>query len=102
MLELIRAKRAGQLTETEYNNKGIEIEKTINTLKAKKELLEQKCHSAQMTNKRIDEIIKIIEMNDVTEQFDGELFKNIVDTIIVRNKTLEFQLKVGISEIVIV
>lgn len=98
MLELIRMKRAGQLTETEYNSKGSEIEQIINELTAKKEVLEQKCHSAQMTNKRIDEIIKIIDMIDVTQQFDEELFKNIVDIIIVRGNTLEFKLKVGITE----
>ena len=51
-----------------------------------------------MTNKRIDEIIKIIDMIDITQQFDEELFKNIVDIIIVRGNTLEFKLKVGITE----
>lgn len=98
IFELIRDKRAGQLTETEYNSKGSEIEQIINELTAKKEMLEQKCHSAQMTNKRIDEIIKIIDKIDVTQQFDEELFKNIVDIIIVRGNTLEFKLKVGITE----
>lgn len=51
-----------------------------------------------MTNKRIDEIIKMIDMIDVTQQFDEELLKNIVDIIIVRGNTLEFKLKVGITE----
>lgn len=68
------------------------------SLLQKKEVLEQQCHSAKMTNKRIDEIIKIIDMIDVTQQFDEELFKNIVDIIIVRGNTLEFKLKVGITE----
>ena len=98
MFELIRAKRTGQLTETESNQKGREIEQLINELTAKKEVLEQKCYSAQMTNKRIDEIIKLIDMVDITKQFNGELFKNIVDAVIVKENTLEFKLKVGITE----
>ena len=52
-----------------------------------------------MTRKRVDEIIELIESMDIANKFDGEIFKNIVDTVVVRNNyTLDFHLKVGVTE----
>lgn len=98
MLELIRAKRYGQINETEYNKRGNEIDIKINELIAQKDLIEQEEHGARIKKKRLDDIMELIDEIDVVNKFDEELFKNIVDTIIVRKNTLEFQLKVGINE----
>ena len=99
MLSVVRAKRAGELTDAEYNKRGGEIEIRINELTRIREGLEQKSHAAKMTRKRVDEIIELIESMDIANKFDGEIFKNIVDTVVVRNNyTLDFHLKVGVTE----
>ncbi len=99
MLAVVRAKRAGELTDAEYNKCGGEIEIRINELTRIREGLEQKSHAAKMTRKRVDEIIELIESMDIANKFDGEIFKNIVDTVVVRNNyTLDFHLKVGVTE----
>lgn len=99
MLAVVRAKRAGELTDAEYNKRGGEIEIRINELTRIREGLEQKSHAAKMTRKRVDEIIELIESMDIANKFDGEIFKNIVDTVVVRNNyTLDFHLKVGVTE----
>lgn len=49
--------------------------------------------------KRVEEIIELVENVDITNKFDGEIFKNIVDMVVVRNNyTLDFHLKVGVTE----
>lgn len=99
MLELVREKRAGNVTNEEYNQRGGEIEVKINELTRVKEGLEQRSYATKLTKKRVEEIIEMIECMDIANKFDGEIFKNIVDTVVVRNNyTLDFHLKVGLTE----
>lgn len=47
----------------------------------------------------MEEIIELLEDMDMGNKFDGEIFKQIVDTVVVRNKyTLDFHLKIGVTE----
>ncbi len=103
MLDLVRSKRIGNITEEEYNRRGSEIETRINELSHKRDELEQRSNIAKLTKKRVGDIIDLINKIDITTEFDGEIFKSIVDTVVVRNNyTLDFHLKIGLTESVII
>ncbi|MDE6029460.1 MAG: hypothetical protein K2F90_03975 [Clostridiales bacterium] len=65
--------------------------------------MEQRSNIAKLTKKRVGDIIDLINKIDITTEFDGEIFKSIVDTVVVRNNyTLDFHLKIGLTESVII
>lgn len=99
MLELLRAKRIGGITDEEYNRRCSEIETRLNELTRMRDDIEQRSNIAKLTAKRVEEIAELLESIDVVNTFDGEIFKQIVDTVVVRNNyTLDFHLKIGLTE----
>ena len=99
MLELLRSKRSAGTNEAEYNRRGMEIEVQINELNRKRAELEQREHTAKLAVKRMDDIINALDQINIDTEFDGEIFKSLIDTVVVRERyTLDFHFKAGITE----
>jgi len=66
-------------------------------LTAEKTALESETNTARINKRRVDEILGFLEGINTTTEFDDEIFKTVVEQIIVRDEsTLEFHFKVGI------
>lgn len=54
-----------------------------------------------ISEKRIEEIISYIDSKNITEEFDEETFKSIVEEMkITKSRELEIKFKVGITQTV--
>ena len=96
MLMLVKDKRNGVIGDEEYAVQGNEIAKEIDRLSAEKTALETDSNTARINNKRVEEILDFLSGINPTSQFDAEVFKAVVDEIIVKNETtLEFHFKIG-------
>ena len=99
MLELLKQKRRGEISTDEYSRKGAELENGIQELRRRQGLLEEKSNSTKIAVMRVQQILQAIGNETGVEEFDGEIFRSLVDTVVVRNNyTLDFHLKVGITE----
>lgn len=99
MLELLRAKRSGSISDAEYNRRGSEIEIQINSLNHKKEALTERECTSKMETQRLNKITEVLNESGSDTEFDGEIFKTLIDTVVVKDRyTLEFHFKVGIME----
>ena len=96
MLSLVKDKRKGIIGDEEYSVKGSEIANKIDKLTREKEELESHLNTAHIDNKRIVDILSFLDSVNPTMNFDAELFKTVIDEIVVRNETtLEFHFKIG-------
>lgn len=99
MLELLREKRAGRVPDQEYNEHGALIEKAIQELSERRVKLESKSNTAKLAMRRVDQIAKALNDVGSLDKYNGEIFRAIVENVVVRNTyTLDFHLKVGIVE----
>ena len=99
MLELLREKRAGRVSDQEYNERGALIEKAIQELTERRVKLESKSNTAKLAMRRVDQIAKTLNDVGSLDEYNGEIFRAIVENVVVRNTyTLDFYLKVGIVE----
>ena len=99
MLELLREKRAGRVSDQEYNERGALIEKAIQELTERRVKLESKSNTAKLAMRRVDQITKALNDVGSLDEYNGEIFRAIVENVVVRNTyTLDFHLKVGIVE----
>lgn len=99
MLELLREKRAGRVSDQEYNEHGALIEKAIQELSERRVKLESKSNTAKLAMRRVDQIAKALNDVGSLDKYNGEIFRAIVENVVVRNTyTLDFHLKVGIVE----
>lgn len=97
MLTLVRDKRKGIVSDEEYAERGNTLATEIDRLTAEKTALESETNTARINKRRLDEILEFIEGINPTAEFDAEVFKTVVEEIIVRDEsTLEFHFKVGI------
>ena len=97
MLALVKAKRNGEISDEEYSERGNTLATEIDRLTAEKTALESETNTARINKRRLDEILEFIEGINPTTEFDAEIFKTVVEEIIVRDEsTLEFHFKVGI------
>ena len=98
MFNLLKDKQSGLISEENYHVKGLKIEKKIDGLKKKESEIKERIDTSNVTKSRIEEITTYLSNADITDKFDGEMFKNLVESITVRNNnTLEFQFKAGIK-----
>lgn len=99
MLELLREKRAGRISDQEYNERGMAIEKAIQELSERRVKLESKSNSAKLAIMRVEQITTALSDVGSLDKYNGEIFRSIVENVVVRNTyTLDFHLKVGIVE----
>ena len=99
MLELLREKRAGRISDQEYNERGMAIEKAIQELSERRVKLESKSNSAKLAMMRVEQITTALSEVGSLDKYNGEIFRAIVENVVVRNTyTLDFHLKVGIVE----
>lgn len=101
MIKLHRDKRTKSITESEYNVQGAKVSEEIEKLNSKKVLLQSKADSSKLSEKRIEEIISYLDSKNITEEFDEETFKSIVEEMkITKSRELEIKFKVGITQAV--
>ena len=99
MLALVRDKRKGIVSDEEYAERGNALATEIDRLTAEKTALESETNTARINKQRIDEILGFLETVNPTTEFNADIFKSLIETIIVReNYTLEFQFKIGITK----
>ena len=99
MLALVRDKRKGIVSDEEYAERGNALATEIDRLTAEKTTLESETNTARINKQRIDEILGFLETVNPTTEFNADIFKSLIETIIVReNYTLEFQFKIGITK----
>ena len=61
--------------------------------------LESKSNTAKLAMRRVDQIAKALNDVGSLDEYNGEIFRAIVENVVVRNTyTLDFHLKVGIVE----
>ena len=61
--------------------------------------LESKSNTAKLAMRRVDQIAKTLNDVGSLDEYNGEIFRAIVENVVVRNTyTLDFYLKVGIVE----
>lgn len=97
MLALVKAKRNGEIGDEEYSERGNTLATEIDRLTAEKTALESETNTARINKKRINEILGFLETVNPTTEFDADIFKSVIEEIIVRDEsTLEFQFKVGV------
>ena len=94
---LSRLRKKGFMDEKKYNEKLTELESQL--ARQERELKKiAKADNEDDTLEQLDILIDSIEKQDnITTEFDEELFGIIVDRIIVRDKSLEFILISGLS-----
>ena len=98
MLELHKAKTNGKISVEEYGRKGSKIAQLIDDTKKEKESIESSYAHATYTSRRVDEIISVLEGLEPTEEFNEEIFKRLVESITITDRThLKFKFKVGIE-----
>lgn len=99
MLALVKAKRNGEIGDEEYSERGNTLATEIDRRTAEKTALESETNTARINKKRIDEILGFLETVNPTTEFDADIFKSVIEEIIVRDEsTLEFQFKVGVAK----
>ena len=75
------------------------MKKAIQELTERRVKLESKSNTAKLAMRRVDQIAKALNDVGSLDEYNGEIFRAIVENVVVRNTyTLDFHLKVGIVE----
>jgi len=99
MLELHKQKTNNELTEMEYALKGQTIANKIDNYRKEIQTITETNASNSTLHKRIEDITNVIENKGSFEEFDEDIFKKIIEEIIVHNKHLiTFRFKVGFDK----
>ena len=100
MMELHKKRVNGLISETEYSIKGGRLAKKIDDTKKEKEAIADTSASNSIASSRLEELYQIVDEIDVLNQFDGEIFKRLIDYVAINGKRLIFHFKVGFDKIV--
>lgn len=100
MIELNRNHRSGAISDEEYNQKGSEVSEKIEGLQKEREELQTKADATRLVTRRFQDISDCLDQVNFTTEFDGEMFTNIVEDVIVKEDSLQFNFKVGIVKTV--
>jgi len=103
MVELHAKKTNGSLLPDAYAKQGIKLAEQIDSLKSKRDEIIEKQDAKFETQKRLDDMLSVVESIKPNSEFDPFIFKRLVDEITIndRNK-LTFKFKVGITKIIVV
>jgi site-specific DNA recombinase len=98
ILNLHIQKVNGKLNETEYGKLGGKLSSRIDELNKQKQELEDTYTKASSTNERVKDIIEALDGLKPTEEFNDELFKRLIESVIITERThIKFKFKVGIE-----
>ncbi len=98
MITLNRLKRGGGIDHDLYVQRANQIADRIEALEKEQTELRTKDEVRMDATKRIKDIMEVINSVRATERFDGEVFKRLIEEVIVKDRTLTFNFKVGISK----
>jgi len=96
MLKLIKERKNGTVSDSEYEERATALSELIDRLTAEKEdLTSQECEG-KMVRRRIEEILQFLDTVNPTTEFNADIFKMTVDHIVMKDTlTAEFHFKVG-------
>lgn len=103
MMELHAKRTSGRIIPDAYAKQGSKLADKIDALKIKiDELIKNKNDSEQL-QVRLNEITKAIDSVNTDQEFDGMVFKKLIDEVTIndRNK-LTFKFKVGITKTIVI
>ena len=102
MLELHKKKTKGLLDAKEYATKGQKLAEEIKIKRKKLEELESESILSQVMEERINDINKLIDGGILLDTFDPLVFRSMVDSVVVNERTkLTFKFKVGIQKTIV-
>ena len=97
MMQLLTKKNNGDITDMDYAQRGQKIASFIDNTKSEIDSLSREYATTSSAIKRIEDITNVLENVELTEKFDTDVFKTLVEEILVKDDVLEFKLKCGIS-----
>jgi len=97
MIELNRRKRAGTEDYDAYIKRANEIADEIERLEKQQTEWQNKLEVRMDATRRIKDIMEVINGITPTTEFDGEMFKSLVENVVIKDRELTFNFNVGIS-----
>lgn len=103
MMELHTKRTSGRIIPDAYAKQGSKLADKIDALKIKRDELIKNKNDSEQLQVRLNEITKAIDSVNTDQEFDGMLFKKLIDEVTIndRNK-LTFKFKVGITKTIVI
>lgn len=96
MININRKKRAGEIAYELYIAKAQEIADEVEKLEREQKEIQSTENDRLAETKRLKDILEVINEMHPTDEFDGEMFRRLIDNVIVKENQLTFNFKVGI------
>lgn len=96
MIDINRKKRAGEIAYELYIAKAQEIADEVEKLEREQKEIQSAENDRLAETKRLKDILEVINEMHPTDEFDGEMFRRLIDNVIVKGNQLTFNFKVGI------
>ena len=93
-----RKKRSGEIAYETYVTRAREIADQVEELEKQQREIRAAEDNRITETKRIKDILEAINEVRSTDEFDGEIFRRLIDNVIIKDKWLTFNFKVGISK----
>ncbi len=100
MIDINRKKRAGAIAYELYIAKAQEIADEVEKLEREQKEIQSTENDRLAETKRLKDILEVINEMHPTDEFDGEMFRRLIDNVIVKGNQLTFNFKVGIVKTV--
>lgn len=98
MIDINQKKRSGEIAYEAYVARAREIADQVEVLEKQQREIQAAEESRISETKRIKDILEAINGMHPTDEFDGEIFRRLIDNVIIKDKRLTFNFKVGISK----
>lgn len=98
MIDINRKKRSGEIAYETYVTRAREIADQVEVLEKQQREIRAAEDNRITETKRIKDILETINEVRPTDEFDGEIFRRLIDNVIIKDKRLTFNFKVGISK----
>lgn len=96
MIDINRKKRAGEIAYELYIAKAQEIADEVEKLEREQKEIQSTENDRLAETKKLKDILEVINEMHPTDEFDGEMFRRLIDNVIVKGNQLTFNFKVGI------
>ena len=102
-MELHAKRTSGRIIPDAYAKQGSKLADKIDALKIKRDELIKNKNDSEQLQVRLNEITKAIDSVNTDQEFDGMVFKKLIDEVTIndRNK-LTFKFKVGITKTIVI
>lgn len=101
MLQLTKALNRREISESEYNIKVIRLSKEMDNLILAQRERQNKRDTIRLAKVRIEDMERVINNISQSDEFDEEIFKSVVDTVIIENASMikiKFRCGIDIDE----